>query len=453
MLAPPLLARSGRKSSNRQVRDRREEEEKAKLETPRHRLSAVIVAENASFRFGGEASLPLHYFSRLKKRGCDMWLLAHSRTLPELERLFPEDRDRILTVPDTWLHKLFWSVNSLLPRRVYEATFGMFITLVNQYLQRKIVRKLVLEQGIQLVHQPTPVSPKAPSFLSDFGVPVVIGPMNGGMEYPKGFRNAESSLTRAFVAAGRAGAELANRVIPGKKNARLLLVANQRTKEALPSCVRGEIVVLSENGADLDLWKLREDALLEDSNPRFLFVGRLVDWKRLDIALNALAQLPNARIEVVGDGPMRDTWSNLAASLGISERVDFLGWLAQPDCARRLQSATALLLPSVFECGGAVVLEAMAGGVPVVATAWGGPTDYLDASCGILVMPVSEEALIRGFAGAMRTLSEDKALVARLGNAGRARVVQHYDWARKVDVMVELYERVLKEQPASRSKQ
>jgi glycosyltransferase involved in cell wall biosynthesis len=415
------------------------------LETPEHRLRAVIVAENASFRFGGEASLPLHYFSRLRRRGFDVWLLAHSRTLPELEALFPADRNRILTIPDTWLHKLFWNVNRLLPRRVYEATFGTLIALINQYMQRQMVRKLVREHGIQLVHQPTPVSPRAPSFLSGFGIPVLIGPMNGGMQYPTAFRHDESKFTRAFVAAGRAGAELANRIIPGKKYARMLLVANQRTKDALPSCAQGEIAVLSENGADLDLWMLRQDAAPRGDHPMFLFVGRLVDWKRLDIALHALARLPGASLEVIGEGPMHESWSNLAASLGIGDRVQFLGWLTQPECAQRLQKATALLLPSVFECGGAVVLEAMAGGVPVIATAWGGPTDYLDSSCGILVEPVSEQALISGFAQAMEALFEDEALAMRLGSTGRARVEQQYDWARKIDAIVDIYQRLQSE--------
>jgi glycosyltransferase involved in cell wall biosynthesis len=56
-------------------------------------------------------------------------------------------------------------------------------------------------------------------------------------------------------------------------------------------------------------------------------------------------------------------------------------------------------LPSLFECGGAVVLEAMARGCQFVATAWGGPLDYLGDSCGILVQPNSREALIVGFVG------------------------------------------------------
>ena len=78
-----------------------------------------------------------------------------------------------------------------------------------------------------------------------------MGPMNGGMDYPKAFRHVESWATRVSVAVGRSCANLINRAIPGKKLAGFVLVANQRTRLALPSCVRGEVIEISENGVDL----------------------------------------------------------------------------------------------------------------------------------------------------------------------------------------------------------
>ena len=75
---------------------------------------------------------------------------------------------------------------------------------------------------------------------------------------------------------------------------------------------------------------------------------------------------------------MSRTWQDMAKHLGLETTVKFSGFLSQPDCARRLQAADVFVLPSLFECGGAVVLEAMAVGLPVIATAWGGPLDYLD---------------------------------------------------------------------------
>jgi glycosyltransferase involved in cell wall biosynthesis len=406
-------------------------------------LRICIVAENASFRFGGEASLPLHYFSRLRSRQIETWLIVHGRTRPELEALFPEDRDRIQYIPDRWYHKLIWQLSRPLPRRVSEATFGTLMVLINQLIQRSMIRRLIRDHGIDVVHQPIPVSPKAPSFISGLGVPVVLGPMNGGMDYPPAFRAAESLFTRVTVAIGRASANWVNRLIPGKKNAAILLVANHRTRLALPHCVRGEVIEIPENGVDLNIWTNTESPASAALIPRFLFVGRLVDWKRLDLVLRSLAHIPEAELEVIGDGAMRPTWTALAENLGIAARVRWLGWLPQPECATLLQGATALLLPSIYECGGAVVLEAMACAIPVVATSWGGPADYLDSNCGILVDPSNPEAISTGFTRAMLTLIAEPARRLEMGAAGRLRVEEFFDWDRKIDRIVNIYQEAM----------
>jgi glycosyltransferase involved in cell wall biosynthesis len=184
---------------------------------------------------------------------------------------------------------------------------------------------------------------------------------------------------------------------------------------------------------------LSQEAVPPAVPPRFLFVGRLIDWKRLDFVLQALAAIPDAQLEVIGDGSMRQPWSELAKSLGIADRVHWLGWRPQPECASILHGATALLLPSIYECGGAVVLEAMACGIPVVATAWGGPADYLDPTCGILVDASNPSVITQGFIDAMQKLTADPALRAQLGAAGRARVEQYFDWNQKIDQILDLY--------------
>ena len=173
------------------------------------------------------------------------------------------------------------------------------------------------------------------------------------------------------------------------------------------------------------------------ASARFLFIGRLVDWKALDVALDALAQVPDSTFDIIGDGPMRSAWEAHPAAR--SGQATFLGWKSQAECAALLHGATALVLPSVYECGGAVVLEAMAAAIPVIATAWGGPLDYLDATCGFLIPPTSRPALVAGLAQAMQTLSADPALCTRMGAAGRTRVLAHFTWQQKIDTILKLY--------------
>ncbi len=83
-------------------------------------------------------------------------------------------------------------------------------------------------------------------------------------------------------------------------------------------------------------------------------------------------------------------------------------------------------------------------GLPVIATNWGGPADYIDSSCGILVAPANRDSFIAGLAHAMQTLALDPALRRTLGDAGRAKVMREYDWERKVDRILEIYDCVVR---------
>jgi glycosyltransferase involved in cell wall biosynthesis len=113
--------------------------------------------------------------------------------------------------------------------------------------------------------------------------------------------------------------------------------------------------------------------------------------------------------------------------------------MSQADCAKQLARCDALVLPSMAECGGAVVLEAMAMEVPVIATAWGGPTDYLDPSCGILVEPSSRDAFVEDLAQALIRLATHPQDRRAMGKAGRLKVTRDFDWETKVDRMVGHY--------------
>jgi glycosyltransferase involved in cell wall biosynthesis len=402
-------------------------------------MRICIVAEHASTRFGGEAFLPVHYFSLLQARGIETWLMVHSRTRKELAELFPQDTGRILLVPDLWIHRLFSRLSRHLPSRLSEGTLGLLNQLITQLLQRSMLRRLVREQNINVIHQPIPISPRFPSALFGLGVPVVIGPMNGGMEYPAAFRrNKEAWITRTTIAFLKLFADAGNSLLPGKKRAAVVLVANERTRNALPKGIRGRVIEMNENGIDIETWHCESGDPVR-TTPLFVFVGRLVDWKALDIVIRALAQVPTAELDVVGDGPMLETWRSLARELRVSERVHFVGWQTQPQYAARLRQSVGLVLPSLYESGGAVVLEAMAAAKPVIATRWGGPIDYLDSSCGILVDPQSYRALVNGFATAIQTMIDHPDLAKAMGAAGRERAVRDFDWQRRIDRIIGIY--------------
>ena len=197
-------------------------------------------------RSGGEPSLAMQWFLELLKQGIDVHLLVHIRSKPELDQSLRNFSTRIHYVPEVPLQTICWKLGKTLPDHVRSFTCDWLVHLVTQFMQCRAARRLIQEYKVDIVHEPTPVSPRLPSMMYGFGVPVVIGPMNGNMTYPPGFRS-RSLLERAFVPVARRLTELANYLIPGKRRAAVLLVANERTRLALPSGCRGKVAFLCEN--------------------------------------------------------------------------------------------------------------------------------------------------------------------------------------------------------------
>ncbi len=416
-------------------------------------FSVLIVCDHASAKFGGEAILPLHYFRLLRNRGFEVWLVVHARTRAELAELFPGEK-RIRYVEDSPLHTTLWKLGTWLPPMLAYVTTGFISRLFVQRAQRRIVRSLVASEGIDLIHQPTPVSPREPSIIFDVGAPVIIGPMNGGMDYPPAFRAEQSAFKKLLYRVGVSQVSWLNKVMPGKRRAAILLVANERTRAALPDGVCERVERLGENGVELDLWSQVPPPPRRSSGVvTFGFVGRLVKLKAVDILLDAFAIASASapmRLVVIGDGGERERLHRQAASLfpsrpteGAGAPVRFTGWVSQSACAAELAEVDGLVMPSLRDCGGAVILETMSMSKPVIATAWGGALDYLDDACGILVEPTSRTALIEGLAAAMVRLAHSPAERAAMGRAARLKVETHYDWEVKAEDMLDVYRRVL----------
>jgi glycosyltransferase involved in cell wall biosynthesis len=279
--------------------------------------------------------------------------------------------------------------------------------------------------------------------MYDLGVPVIIGPLNGGLNYPESFKDLDGRLSYWSCSIGRFLSHAVNWFLKGKKEASTVLVANQRSKDALPGGLKGNVQLLVENGVDLSIWQIQK-SLLDKHTPTFVFVGRLVDWKAVDIALEAFYKACEVHgkmiLKIIGDGNQRLYLENIVSMHASSQgSVCFYGWQSQQNIAQVLATANALLLPSLLECGGAVVLEAMSAATAVIATKWGGPVDYLDENCGFLISPTSRSDMIDGFSNAMICLAANPELSLKMGLNGQRKVEKQFDWEKKVDTIVSIY--------------
>ncbi|MCP5080598.1 MAG: glycosyltransferase family 4 protein [Alphaproteobacteria bacterium] len=164
------------------------------------------------------------------------------------------------------------------------------------------------------------------------------------------------------------------------------------------------------------------------SGKRLLFVGRLAAVKGVPLLLEALRQIktdqPEVHLTLIGDGPERMGLEKEAARLGLSDTVTFAGYQSQDDVAAALSSSDIFVLPSFAEGVPVVLMEAMATGLPVIATAVGGVGELVrDGESGLILPPGDVAAL----AAALKKLLADPAQCHEMGKVGAKTVAAGFD--------------------------
>jgi glycosyltransferase involved in cell wall biosynthesis len=198
----------------------------------------------------------------------------------------------------------------------------------------------------------------------------------------------------------------------------------------------------SRTQARLDLAEADASLAIGDDSPLAVYTGRLHAMKGLDFLIRAwprvLSRVPNARLWLVGDGPQREELNSLIGDLGLWGFV----YLAGPfdDVEEFLRAAEVFVLPSLEEGMSLALLEAMALGLPVVATAIPANEALIaDGVTGRLTPPRDSERL----ADAIIELIENRPLARELGEAARRQISENYSLDRMVSGHLQLFERLL----------
>jgi len=182
------------------------------------------------------------------------------------------------------------------------------------------------------------------------------------------------------------------------------------------------------------------------ATPYVLCLGRLIPDKGFDLALTAFASLvdrfPHARLVIAGDGPSRPKLEQQAVALGLTEVVEFVGWVDPDKVPALMNMATLVVMPSRNEGFGGVALEAALMARPVVAMCVEGlPEVVVHEETGLLVEPEDSHALTK----AIRFLLDNPETTILMGQAARSRAQEVFAWERYVNAYDALYQKLINE--------
>lgn len=374
----------------------------------------------------------------------DVWVLtrANNRASIEQAKLGPEPQ------PPRWVYydlprwARFWKKGGR-GVQVYYYLWQLAAWRVGARLHREV--------GFDLFHHVTFGKYWVPSYLTFLPVKSILGPVGGGESTPPALVSALSRRGRRYERSRdflRGLAELDPVTRATLRRARVVLATTDQTKKRIEPLGAARLVVEPQIGMDDGQLDFFSRFPLRTKTPfRLISIGRLLQWKGFHLGLMAFARFhrlyPDSEYWVVNDGPEAGALKQLAADLGIADRVTFWGHLPKlTEVHDKLAQADVLIHPALHEAFGNVCLEALAAGRPVICLDTGGPALQVTGACGFKAPVESLEHCLQSMADAMAELCRNPETRLRMGAAARERARLNFHWARKAEQMNDLYQTV-----------
>lgn len=281
-------------------------------------------------------------------------------------------------------------------------------------------------------------------------VPYVRGPGGGAHRTPKGFQG-EYPFTGQFWEKVRSIGQWLFRHDPffmiGQRRARAILVCTRESIAQLHKHRAGKVQLFPVSGiSSKDLQRPsfnKPSEKSKESRFQVLTAGSLIRVKGFGLAIKAFKEFsdkhPGTQFDIIGSGPEEPRLRSIAQKLNLSDKVKFRQEIPRDALLSEMSSHDVFLFPSLRDGGGTVVVEAMASGVPVVCLDTGGPGTHITEECGVKIAPSSPAQAAQELAVALERLYLDDGLRHRLGEAGRERAEQLYQWEKLGDRLMQIY--------------
>jgi glycosyltransferase involved in cell wall biosynthesis len=303
-----------------------------------------------------------------------------------------------------------------------------------------------------LVHRVTPMSPTVPSTIAArvaaAGVPFVLGPLAGGVPWPRGFDDARRAENEhlSYVRS-------VHRLLPDfrstRRNAAAIFVASRDAYQQIPRDLRRNCFYLPENAIDPARFTRRRTR--RAGRPlRCVFLGRLVPYKGADMLLEAAAPLLRAgamTLAILGDGPQMPLLRQIVTREKMSDVVRLAGWVEHGRVQDFLADADLFTFPSIREFGGAVALEAMAVGLVPLVVDYGGLGELVTEKTGYLLPIGTRPQIIDRLRTLLTRLCDNPAEIDARSPLALRRAHEQFTWRAKAAQVVQVYDWLLGRRP------
>jgi glycosyltransferase involved in cell wall biosynthesis len=355
------------------------------------------------------------------------------------------DGIEIISLP--WLDRFYaWSFRWIF-RNNYRSqvltAFNYLFCLAVEWRAWRQTRSRIKAGEFDVALRLLPISSVLPSLFAFFlrrgPIPLVIGPINGGLPWPAGFRQADKQ--KEWISNLRSFYRFLPFARSTYRDAAAIVAGSSHTYNEFAAYREKLFLVPGENGINPSLCGSPSRGSVRSDKLELIFVGGLVPYKACDLALRAAAtllQTNRARFTIVGDGPEQAGLEQLTRSLGIENGVTFCGSLSHDEVLRRLGAVDVLVFPSVHEFGGAVVFEALAMGAVPVVVEFGGPGDIVNPEIGFKVPLTNEDDVVSQIEKVLAKLADDPELLEQLRQRGMHYAREYLSWDGKAQLMTQI---------------
>ncbi|RTL72636.1 MAG: glycosyltransferase family 1 protein [Hyphomicrobiales bacterium] len=422
-------------------------------------LKALLIAEHCNPEW---VSVPLvgwsHARAIARQPGIDAHLVTHVRNRAALECAGLREGVDFTAIDSEAIDRWVWKLAQGLRGGAGKGwtTITALNSLRYHYFEHCLWRALgsrIAAGEWDIVHRITPLSPVISSRIAakcaKAGVPFIVGPLNGGVPWPKVFDGARRA-EKEWLSYVRS----AHRFMPGhrsmRRHAAAIICGSRDTLAQEPASVRNKVHYIPENGIDPKRFPIVPQTRKPSLPLHVAFIGRLVPYKGCDMLIEAAAPLlrdGSLKLSIIGDGPERGSLEAQAAREKLGENVEFAGFVDHDRLQDRLASVDLLGFPSIREFGGGVVLECMALGIVPVVVRYGGPGELVSPDTGFAIELGPRERIVRDLRAVLERIVKDPAQLAALSRNGQAMVTRDFTWDAKAQKTIAIYRQVCARSP------